>query len=120
MAIKTSALTHSAILRAYGVSRNMIRHVMLNCFHPGQDYRTTEGPLVCKLKHMTGEQFKNHLTNGQLKNPQNSLLYTVIYQGCTPYHVKRAHEVLCSFRNAQDDLALEPIVIVRISKENVL
>lgn len=115
---KQRDLSHKEIQKYFGVSLGMIRNVMLNQFHPGLTYRNIFTYL--RLRNYTGPEFKDFLHDGQLKDPQTKKHYSIIYQDCAPYTVKRAHQVMCSYREAPDCLNLEPIVIVRIAKENVL
>lgn len=117
--MRTSKLTHKEIAaRFHGISRNMIQHVMLNIFHPGQDYR--ECFTYLRIQYMPGSTFISYLRDGRLAYPFRDQTYAIIYQGCTPYHVKRAHEIVCSYREAIPELNLEPVVIVRIVKEREL
>lgn len=114
--MRTSKLTHKEIsARFNGISRNMIQHVMLNIFHPSADYRSCFSYL--RIQHMSGLEFQGYLKDGKLYYPFLQEQYTIIYQGCTPYHVKRAHEIVCSYREAVPELNFEPVVIIRIVKE---
>lgn len=113
MALKTSALTHVQITSRYsGISRNLINYIMRNYFTPPASYKHTMKTL--RLRTMTGARFRDNLTDGTLRDPFTGISHSIIYQDCTPFHVKRAPQVICSFRAAHDDLNLEPIVIVRI------
>ncbi len=112
-AIRTSKLTHSQILASTGgISRNSIRHAMLNVWWLGADYKNVLK--YYRLRHISGKEFTNYSKNGLLYDPHSSVSYSILFRDCGPVSVKAASVVACSFRLASEEMNLEPIVIVRI------
>lgn len=122
MSIKTSKLTHSEILlRTGGISRNMIKHCMMNMWYLGEGYKQPEILSTHRLITSTGKLFSKKLKEGQLVNilDNSYCAFNVIYQDCTPEQCKNADQLLLSFRAAQEYLELDPIVLVRIYHTNI-
>ena len=120
--IRTSHLPVAELRSKYRITRAAVRAVMYNQFCIPRDFQ------ICmkymRVTCMSGRQFASFLTgDGELRNNDPALaflfsntipVFTVIYQGCTPYYVKRAARLSLSWRIAQDDFNIEPVVIVRI------
>lgn len=91
-------------------TKHQLADQMRNYIHIEDKY--LEGLTTYRMEHMSGRIFKRELHEGTISH--NGILHNIIYHGCTPYNVKRAVEIRCSFRAASSEYQIEPIVLVQI------
>lgn len=101
---------HTNLIATYGCNRSQLADKMRNNFHIPDEYLGALTDYACV--HKTGQELRHDIFDGQIIMPSKT--YNVIYNGCTPYHAKRAVEVRLSFRAAKPEFQLEPIVLVQI------
>lgn len=98
------------ILHKYGITKKQMHSLLINIFHfPATHADCLSGYY---LKHWQGEYLSSQIAEGSVLD--NGEEYVVIYQGCTPYQVRRAKEVKLSFRKPKKEFALSSYVIVRV------
>ncbi len=108
------SMTQSAIASKYGVSKSFLRSLLNNQFHiPELFHDSLKHYRLCKL---SPQEFLAALHEGTVTQTVagKDTEFAVIYAKCNPYTVKRASQVICSFRAAKDEIGLEPVVIVQI------
>lgn len=106
--------TQSVLMAMYGFNKYALADKMRNHFHIPDIYLAALR--VYRVLHVDGANLKN-VIDGQLKFTSlrdKERVYNVIYHNCTPYNAKRAKEIRLSFRAAQNEFNLEPIVLVEI------
>lgn len=106
--------SQSTIMATYGFNKYALADKMRNHMHIPDNY--LQALRVYKIVHDVGNCLR-HVVDGQFKYTiirDATRMYNVIYHNCTPYNAKRAKEIRLSFRAAQDEFNLEPIVLIEI------
>lgn len=102
----------TATIKTGSFTKYQLADQMRNYMHIDDKY--LEGLAVYQMIHFSGKSLKLSLNDGQVYCHKSNMFHSVIYHNCTPYHAKRAVEVRLSFRCAQPEYNLEPIVLVEI------
>ena len=111
----TKQITRRDSYKLYGVTKNQVASMMLNFFH--FPYQYTDVLATYYLRHWTGQHFYASMQDGAIIGTEDNIKYLVVYQGCTPFQAKRAHQLRLSFRSAKPEFGLQAYVVVRIHTE---
>lgn len=101
--------SQATLIATYGCNKYQLGDRMRNSMHIEDAYLPALS--VYRMRHGNGLLLRNTV-DGQLEFKGTN--FNIIYHNCSPYTAKRASEIRLSFRAAQEEFNLEPIVLVQI------
>ena len=112
--MKPTKLSQAAIQAKYGIEKSFLRSLLNNQFYIPECFH--ECLTHYRLSIVSSTEFRTRIKEGTLIQhvADKSVEFAVIYSHCSPSSIKSARTVRLSFRAAQPEIGLEPVVIVQI------
>ena len=101
---------HTKLTTKYGITKSGLHAIIINGFHIPAEISSRALKTYFTRKWILHTPLQ--ITEGILH--YEGIDYLVVFHQCTPYQVRRAASVMCSFRVAQDEYNIPAYVLIKI------